>query len=159
MNNIIKFIYDNTIDIVLRDINKEEIEEAKKGYIDYLHFHYDNKKNVNEQDRSMNILAKIEGDTWRVMPLEDRQSLLLKDPSMERLKSFFMTSKLYAKNRKERSIIVVSDEQVKNYIMQMHNDLASIRDFNLHLAQKIVAESTDNFLYAAGLSNDKEKIK
>ena len=159
MNNVIKFIYDNTINIVLKDINSEDIEEAKKGYIDYLHFHYDNKKDVNEHDRSLNIMAKVEGDSWRVIPLEDRKSLLLKDPSLDKLKFFLMSSKIYAKDRKDRSIIVINEEQVKNYIMQMHEELSKIRPFNINLAQKIVRESSDNFMYAAGLSNDKDKIK
>ena len=43
--------------------------------------------------------------------------------------------------------------------MQMHSELSNIRSFNTGLAQKIVRESTDNFMYAAVLSNDLNKIK
>jgi len=159
MENVIKFIYDNTIDIVLKDINRNDIEEAKKGYLHYLHFRYDNKKDVSENDRSMHILAKIEGDNWKAIPLVDRQSLLLKDPALDKLRFFLMSSKVYAKDKKERHINLVSDIQVKNYIMQMHNELSKIRPFNTRLAQKIIKESSDNFMFAAGIKRDLNKEK
>ena len=154
MEDFINYMYDNTIEFILKDFNNEEINEIKEGYLKYLKLHYEDTIDGKQLDKAKKVFPNIEISNFKNLKKEEKKRLLLDDNALEKIKYFSHYANTYAQYRMDNDKCIISEEQANNFIVQMGNECKKVRSFNKSLAENLLSESIVDFQYAAGLTDN-----
>ena len=154
MEDFIKYLFDSTIDVVLKDFSNDEIDEVKKNYLEYLKLHYKGTIDEDQIEKAKQVFPGIEINNFKNLKKEEKQRLLLEDEALERLEYFSHYANTYALYRMDNDKCAISEEQANNYLVQMGKEFKKVRSFNKHIAENLLSESIVDFQYAAGLTNN-----
>ena len=158
MNDLEQAIYDNLINIILKDFNENEIEEVKEGYKNYLISVYRDLYDLdNNKEKLKKHFIKTEIMRWEDKSKNLKQRSLLKDEYFAKLYDISQMAYKYANYRKTGQIneINITKEQADQYIYLMNEYLEKVRDFNKEVAIEYLSEGSTDFYYALGLIEEK----
>jgi len=162
-NSNVTYIYDATIDNVLKDVHQEETSLIKEAYMNYLQRRYGNafiKPNVLENE------IKGENRKWLIMTANEKKSDLLTDKSFEELTMLSGKATAHARRLLYENVFL-SVEEAEGIIAQMKEHYNTVKEFNKEKATWELSEGTHDCHFATGkstnssirLSSDKPKGK
>lgn len=154
MEDFIKYLYDNTIKYIISDFNEDEISEIKEGYLNYLNNHYLDTIDEENIEKAKKVFPEVEIKNWKKVSKKAKQSILLKDSALDDMRYYSDYARVYANERLDNNRIVISEKQAKSYIKHMEDMFEKVRDFNKVIAHQLLSESTVDFLYASGISDN-----
>lgn len=151
MNDLIKSIYDATIDVIIKDFEQDERDEVISAYRDYL---VDMYSDFKKSDGTRKFLIMVETNRWSKMNKIDKQRFLLRDAALDTIESISSLAFESAKARLDGEHVNLTKEQADDYIKKMKESFAKIRPFNSNVAQMSLSESSVDFAYACNLTDD-----
>lgn len=154
INNIITYIYNNMIGIVLRGFESTYVNIVSKKYMDILINRYSDIqfdiKNINDVCKD---LFELEYDEWNAMPIDVKKHILVDDLALEKIIDLSSEALKYAKNKLYNNI-VVSKDVTDEIILKLNLCYNNVADFNKDLAMWYISESTVDLDYASGQSEN-----
>lgn len=153
MNEVINKIYNNLINVILKDIEKDYQEIVKSNYLKYLNEQYFEKYKDSNLDNLLEKLIKFETIKWEDKTKDMKLNLLIEDPALNNLSHIASRAFQYANNRKETESLI--DEDIANaLITEMKELLVKVAEFNTSLANWYFSESLVELNYACGKSDN-----
>ena len=122
------------------------------NYINYLYEMYGDKDiNENNYNKILNIIIKIETNTWSNLSETDKRFLLEEDPAFNKIEELSSNAYEYAINKGDNPSI--SMEEAKKLIHELIMELKKVKPDFYSAAESMVSESIIDLNYAAG-NND-----
>ena len=157
----IKKIYDNTINIVLNEIDEESKESISYFYYEYLNEIYKkiDIKNINIE-KAIQIFSNLELLKWKNMSAIVKKMELIKDEALDNIRAIssialnFAKQKVETRNRNEENTCDTLDkEKADKYIQKLNTYLSQVKDYNKQLANYYVSEGIMDLNFASGKTN------
>ena len=154
MKDFIEKMYNNTINIVLRDFDDNEKQEISQNYYNYLNNIYtellkDNDYDINEL---YEMMLNLEKEKWSELQKQEKQVILIEDKNYKEILQISEISKNLVMDRLNYAKIINEDEANK-YINAMNELLKDVKLFNLENASILVNDAIIDFMFAANLSD------
>ena len=155
MNKVLQTVYDNMINIILKDFTPEEQEEVKKAYQEYVINCYTGSLSLNDDENELiNLFIYIEKIKWENEIKIHKQTLLLKDEYLEKLGVISNIAYNCALARLFGKSVDITEEEAKKYIEQMKKYSELVREFNKFKASNYLSNGIVDFYYGLGLSDN-----
>ena len=154
INELIKKLYDNLIDIVLNGFEEEFYQLVKKEYLNILntrYLKYDN--NIKNFESVYEAFYKIEYIEWSSMPLNMKKNLFLKDDYLNKIIDITSKAYKYAKERLYNNKMI-SIEEAKNLTTELEKLLENVQKYNIDIAKWYISEGVMDLQYASGQTNN-----
>ena len=152
-NKFIKELYDRTINSILKDIGDKYVDQVKKGYMNYLIENYD--EVYSEEDMYLlddNISDEI--NYWGNQQSVAKLSSFVEDGKFKNLIKLSDESYNLAKKKLYSASSPISIDEAKIKIKQAEELLDEVESFNKIPAENLLSETTLDYQYASGISND-----
>ena len=150
LNDLINFIYDNTISEVLKDIPEEEKKKISDSYKSYLSEMYEDVEiNLDNLEQLKAMFTRLELSSWQKKNAEQKRETLYYDEYFDKL---FGISGIAFEEAKIRNL---TKEQVMDYLNKMKEYFDKVASYNKKVAEDYLSEASLDFMYAIGESDDK----
>ena len=151
MEEVINKLYDNLINIILKDFtNPEMIEEVKTSYRKLLYKRCS--PTLKAETNMMNaydFLYNIESNYWLDKPLAYKQHILVEDINYNRIAKIRYIALESAKARKSTGMTITVEEATR-----LTEEASALKDkvyeFNKPLAENYISEIALSLSYASG---------
>ncbi len=154
---VIDKVYENVINMILKDFTYEEQEEVREAYKKYLRDCYEDSLYLSDDETELiNHFTELENMKWSDKSKVIKQALILEDEWMDKIRDLSnialeaATLKLIGKD----SEIKLTKKEVVEYEENMKEYLTKVRDFNRQQAYGYVSEATLDFEFAVGLTDN-----
>ena len=165
MEKLIKELYNSNIGLILDGTKLDEQEELKKSYLKYLKESYiEALANVLDTEKAIIVLNNVEKSKWQNEDKESKQSLLIRDEELDKIKDICVIADEYASKRRQldnneiKYDPLITKDEVDLKIKQMINLSKNVRNFNKDYASFLIEKGTLNFMYAANLIDNNSFI-
>ena len=159
---LIKYLYSNTIELILGTFVEDEFELVAALYLTYLSDTYkDIEQSSISLERAKSIYGEREQKKWNNRTSIEKLSLLKKDDAFMKIKEMSSIAFSHARARELASIsndeyrVKITEEYANQIIMKMEQLLKVVQPFNLQAASMIVSESINDLLYALCKTDNK----
>lgn len=154
MEELIKTLYDNLINIVLTDIDVSYHEVVKVNYMNYLKNQYfEAYKDFKDLNVLGQTLIRFEKLKWLDKNSDMKLNLLIEDEFLNKISVISSKAFDYANERKASGKLI--DESVaENLINEMKQYFQKVLDFNKNFAQWCISDGIVDLIYASGKSNN-----
>lgn len=152
---MIKEIYDNTIDFVIKNVKEPYLNELKNNYFKYLEKKYKNSFKSSSEN-FLNESIKLEKDYWSNAPTVFKLSQFINDDNYNKLVS--ISNNIYSaaveklhNNYKSKEI---TDDLFNSHIDKLRSLRDNVEFFNMEYADHIFLETVLDYYYIFKNSNN-----
>ena len=148
-NKNVMRIYENTIDMFLKNFPDTEFETIRKMYLSYLIRTY---SRLDLDDRLVEYYSDLEVIKWKDFNVDGKMSIISEDKNFDELIKLSMEGLQFADQFRKKNIML--DKKIANEKIELMSELLNkVLDFNKKLATYYYSEGTLDFSYAAGLTD------
>lgn len=148
-NKNVMRIYENTIDMFLKNFPDTEFETIRKMYLSYLIRTY---SRLDLDDRLVEYYSDLEVIKWKDFNVDGKMSIISEDKNLDELIKLSMEGLQFADQFRKKNIML--DKKIANEKIELMSELLNkVLDFNKKLATYYYSEGTLDFSYAAGLTD------
>lgn len=145
MNSFIQKMYNNLIDIIIKDIPEEYLDIIKKKYFNYLNNIYSKEKS----DKKVDVIIEFEKKQWSNLNTNSKLFLFITDDYYERICKLSDEALSFAWKKLIDNNNQLSEKEADNKIKDLKEALFRVKDFNKDSAQRLVSESILDYQYAS----------
>ncbi len=151
MEEFIKKIYNEMINLILKDVPSNYISEVSNKYMEYLKKIYSDKYQDNiDYNSILNIILDLEQKTWQKAAGVYKLKIFVEDESLNKIKQ--LSNKAYKlakdkKNNNSQSFITVNE--IKQDLKILDELLLTVKEFNKEEAKHLVSETICDLVYAS----------
>ena len=149
-NNIkIKEIYNNTVDLFIKNIPDDKKEYMKNMYLSYLIREY-SKHVLTSED--VDYYSSLEIIRWKNFSMEGKLSVVSEDENLDKLINLSLEG-CQAAEKFVREGVQISKEYANDKLEEMNLLYENVKEFNKDLATFYYSEGSLDFSYASGLTD------
>ena len=154
-NDMIQKIYEETLPIVLNDVEAEFVESITASYLAYLQNNYSSVVvDYDKKNKFCSAYIKLEASKWRNSSVGLKKSVLLVDEALSKLGTLSNTALVHAQNRLLKNEISITEERANEGIALMQEAIPLVKSFNQDLANFYLSEGIMDFSYACGITDN-----
>lgn len=144
---VLKEVYKKVLNLLLKDIEEDFVEEIKKGYYESLFERY---SDIGVEKKDIENYIELEVLRLEDLNANEKKNLYIKDEYFIQLGNVSQQISDLAKRKKINSEYSVSKEELNNLKEKMLSLLPQVRDFNKEIAEQYVSEAMVEVEYLLG---------